>query len=552
MSKVKTNSKVGKIFIWAILGCFTALMLYAVLSQVIGQPAHGLSYKSYTVGFWSLLGAIIILIAFFIFAVVRAPRFARPSFKVLLGLLVIGAIVTEIILAHALMSHGHAWDVGTIDIIARHYVSSGTTEIPNSWEQFYLAKYPNNVFVTMLIVGAYNLVHLFGNTSFTLSSQLLNSVALLATVFLVMFVAHKLYGRRAALMAFGFGYLLIILSAYTPITYTDTIGAFFVSLSVFCAVMMSHADGHRHLIWGWGIALGLALMLGYLIKPTILIILIALTLVFSVKHFSREIFKKQYFCAGGAVVAGLLIGCLGFRLTWRALPNFAHYNSAQTDKYEITQWQFLAMGSFRGLAPYTDCKSGSFCFDFVDYMQSGAVAVDTIQERKIYSQELWQSNVAQDFPIGWINLMLRKVALAYSDGSFGVWSEGTGLNSDIEFYNDNLLDQKIRESMGPTGQYLRHYKTFLQAVWLALLVIIIAGAIVAWRRPKWRLDLWRNVFALSVLGLTAFLMLFESRARYLFLFLPIFILLGTGSLRILAHEFKSSRLARRLNLKFLQ
>lgn len=65
------------------------------------------------------------------------------------------------------------------------------------------------------------------------------------------------------------------------------------------------------------------------------------------------------------------------------------------------------------------------------------------------------------------------------------------------------------------------FAPLFQVLWLFVLVGCVL--IVLGRRPLKA----ETVIAFTLLMLSAFLMLFEARARYLFLYLPFFIILGT-------------------------
>ena len=88
------------------------------------------------------------------------------------------------------------------------------------------------------------------------------------------------------------------------------------------------------------------------------------------------------------------------------------------------------------------------------------------------------------------------------------------------------MDTWVRSYMGPNGMYLAKFRAVQHGVWLALLVMIMLGSILAVRRQEH--GYFAYVFGISLILITLFLMIFEARARYLFLYVPVFILLAVS------------------------
>lgn len=76
------------------------------------------------------------------------------------------------------------------------------------------------------------------------------------------------------------------------------------------------------------------------------------------------------------------------------------------------------------------------------------------------------------------------------------------------------------------GEYYKYFESYLQSIWLLILFISIFSIFKI-----------RNhellVIHLTIIGITLFLLLFEARARYLFLYSPYYLLLfviGTANI----------------------
>lgn len=136
--------------------------------------------------------------------------------------------------------------------------------------------------------------------------------------------------------------------------------------------------------------------------------------------------------------------------------------------------------------------------------------------------------------------MQKKALSIFNDGTFAWGFEG-------EFYRevfptDNKLSLFLR-SFVYNGNYEmeagNHYhiiKTVQQTVWIACLILMVIKAISSRKNDE---DDY-SVMYLSLLGLFLFVMLFEARARYLYTYIPIFIMVGSLGLLDLIDFIKQS------------
>lgn len=527
MNGSKTKAIVS-VFLWAMPLTFLMLTGYALIGQF--PPFSDKGIFGIPVGLTAFIAVIMIVSIF----VLQKPFFVKNNiFWIIVAALVFGIVSSAYLVGHALFSSGHAWDAGVVEMLARHYIDYGTTDLPdNFWEDNYLTKYSNNVAITLLLTIVFKLSQIVGLGYFGAVSQLLNSLCLVAAVFLTAYSAYRLFGRRALSLTLIFGYLLVILSPFAAVTYSDTIGAFVVALLIAIVVIASRSKATRRSLLL--VLFGSVLCFGILIKPNIIFIIISLAVVvilYILKNQNNTISIKQYLILPGSIILGFMIFLLSYNLVLNNMPGFAKYSPAEYERYHTPIEHFLGMGSLRGLEPYSYCTSGGYCADMVDWVYSSN-GLATVNERKNYGLSLWKSSVETDFPFGYSGLVLNKLSVMFSDGSFGVWQEGAGLNDKINFKNQSSLDQWIREFMGPTGSHLGGFRSLLNMVWLALVIIIVVGTLVLFFRRRVGRSFWLDAFMTIIIMQVVFLMVFESRPRYLFLYLPVFILLAVGLLSV--------------------
>ena len=126
---------------------------------------------------------------------------------------------------------------------------------------------------------------------------------------------------------------------------------------------------------------------------------------------------------------------------------------------------------------------------------------------------------------GYIRLLTVKNIATYNDGTFGWGKEGTFY---LEVPEDNRTVTKALRSFYYTNEQGTHYLVFAtaeQILWLFMLICICFCVL-----PFKTKGGAENLIALSLLGVSMFLLIFECRARYLFVFSPLFVILATVGL----------------------
>ncbi|NCU34009.1 hypothetical protein EOM27_01635 [Candidatus Saccharibacteria bacterium] len=488
--------------------------------------------------------ASILLISFYYMILnFKIPKIIIKNRKNILISMTIIMFIAQLVVGISLYSRGHSWDVSVVEMLAQNYVDNGTTEVSEDlWEHGYLNRYDNNTPITLLITSILKVGQLIGASGHLLL-YMTNGFLLFSSSAIVLYIVYKKFGGRYSVVAYSILFPLLTISPYVAIFYTDTVGIFFVSLIMLCIFKVSQANSSKHKK-GWLIFLGLCAAIGLLIKPTVFIVMIALILSLIVVATTKS--NKYNFKDIMWVSIPFILVLLFYNVTLWGLPNFAKYSQEEINAERVSFIHYLGMGSLRGLSPHENCKTGSYCVSYTDWIISDE-GPKTSEGKKEYSLNLWKESVLTDFPTGYLGFMIYKIRLTFGDGSFGVWGEGSNRNEYIEFRFDDTLSRTIRNYLGPFGAYLDKTKLAWQIIWLTTLILMVFLPISAITR-NFKLTKKANLTLLPILlftfvGLIAYQMLFESRARYIFLYIPVFVLIAMGGLYCLNELIKKSLLA---------
>ena len=173
---------------------------------------------------------------------------------------------------------------------------------------------------------------------------------------------------------------------------------------------------------------------------------------------------------------------------------------------------FLAMGTYDSAQDSPVRRYGAYHQAQVD---ATAAIADPDQRRQVLrdtvSEQVGGRGLAQN-----VRFFALKTAWVWGDGTF--WAQGEGPDSTRASYHDGLLGSLAQVTRAP-GDHYPIKASAVQGLWLALLTTLVVGLLRAGRCAT------ITALALSLGGLTGYLMAFEARPRYLIALLPVIITL---------------------------
>lgn len=414
------------------------------------------------------------------------------------------------------------WDVG----IVRGIVLSEDSlleNLPND-SRLYLLHFPNNHLLIAILraVGKASCKFL-PTLNPAASFAVLSSVCVCASVFVCSRAVLRLYkSNTMSLASHALGIALVGLSPWHMIPYTDTLSLPFVAGMAYAAVRMTRDRQAR-----WWLLCGALGYLAYRMKASAIFLLGTIVLAAVINLASRvkedgpdrnarmrRIVRPLGGLAVGLLssylVATLAIGTLG-------LP-------ADAKNYSYPVEYFLVFG-----------LSETGKWNTADY-QLAAEQPDretlTQVERSLALQRI------KDYgPIGFARHSLEKLMRTYNDGTFAWGLEGGFYHTTRE--TTGAIADALRSFYYNNGTLFPVFCAFAQAIWLFVLIGIPAGLIYIIGRGLSREDAAViAALASSLVLLTLYLVVFETRARYLLHYAPVFVFLTTWGYSMLASRVR--------------
>ena len=402
------------------------------------------------------------------------------------------------------------------------------TNIGDTTQIEYFSRYPNQLFLYGAFTGFAHFLQALGISNYYLGLICLSSLSVAACVPMTAYIAKRMAGHAVGYGAFVLSAVMCGLSPWIMVPYSDTFGMFFTVFILWCYVCLdkqvqnqdeqtsalagvhvnAHIDARTCCRW---FLMGLAVVIGYAIKPTVIFVFVAIVVIELIQWLAS--FASRGSCGSRdprdlrktatAIVACAFGVVLAFALT--SLVKNSTYDVDENAAFSATH--FLMMGA-------NSVSGGVWSVSDVELSD----AANTPEERSRANLAEFKNRVmAMDLPQA--NLfLLKKLLTNFADGTFAWEIEG-------DFYTQIIgTNQAVLNFYGISPDASLDNNTFaplFQVLWLFVLVGCIL--IVLGRRPLKA----ETVIAFTLLMLSAFLMLFEARARYLFLYLPFFIILGT-------------------------
>lgn len=427
---------------------------------------------------------ILIMIIPLVFIIKKQINISDEKYKKILIILSTITFILQIFIIYNTYFYTD-WDVKTL----RNIVINNDVV-----KNYYLTKYPNNLLYVSILMF-YKSIPLIGKHYFPLlifNAFLVNISGIMASLTIKRFTNNFL-----SILGYFILLIITILSPWINIPYSDT---FAVAIPI--SIIYFYTKENKNKIDY--ILIGFLSILGYYIKPTVLIVFIGIVIIYLLDLLkSKELkIKTVKYIALGIITAYLLcnisIKLTGFKPVETTKPfNMIHY---------------LAMGQNNetyGLFNEKDVEDSNLYGNRKDINK----IVNRIKMRKI---------------LGQFRFIEIKTLLNFNDGTFSWGGEGENFYKKV-LAKKNKVSILLQDYFYKDYKYNYIFQLIVQAFWL-LVLLLIPLAVYKEQKEK------NTLLYLSIIGIILFLTLFECRARYLYCYSPVFITLAMIGLNNLKNK----------------
>lgn len=151
-----------------------------------------------------------------------------------------------------------------------------------------------------------------------------------------------------------------------------------------------------------------------------------------------------------------------------------------------------------------------------------SISCKTKKERMKVNMEVALGRIKNMGPKGYFKFLSKKMLTNYDDGTFGWGAEGDFYSKVPELQNRSVAPG-LRSFYYNDGKYHIIYSTIVHGIWVLTVVGCWIQMLIAVFKKNSENNVYR-VMSLALVGITIFELLFEARARYLYIYVPIYIL----------------------------
>ena len=421
------------------------------------------------------------------------------------------------------------WDIDIVLKNIEYIMTNNTDKIMHG----YYSRYANNLFLTYIFLNVYKIGEVIGIQNGYFLLLFIQSIMFSVGGFLIYKIADIYFKEKYKIYSIctWIIYMLIVgLSPHIVLTYSDGIGMF---LSLILTYIIFKLEDKDKLLQKSSISRIILILLftnlsvlGYYIKPQIIIISIAYVII-KIVHISyltymviknknedrengrrvrKERIKKEIIYYIILSILIIITGCIIYTYIRKA-NNSMGINVDKEKRFNITHYAMLGWN--------TESKG---VFTIKDENFSGKY--EKLKDREKANIEELKKRISEMGIGGVINQIARKTLTNYNDGTFSGVATFVYIRDEYRISGlDNNLSEFLKNVYYERGKYNQIYTQIMQCLWISILIFNMFS----YNDSKSRKI---AIIILALIGLFLFETIFEARSRYIFVYVPLYIFAG--------------------------
>lgn len=474
--------------IYVLIACaFIKLMLDIVLQDFVGRTMGNILWRMVQ---WLLIGVVF---AFLYYGIYKKRAFFERYANVIVLIYIVILLFVQVMMGDELRVVPK-YDFSAIYHGALDWLVTG------AFERFhdYYYYYPNNLGAMSFLMLCFQMASKLGINDYYFVGIVVNSLMSLIMVWFTYLIVKRFFSVSEAFMA------VLIYAIYPPmyllgaVFYTDELTMIFPVALILAYYIMAPKEKTLPIV-GWSLFIAVAGVIGYLLKPTVLIVWIAMVcLLFLARKWKHLV----------AVVACFVVifGVFNYGFDSYIYSNHLDKEKAQMLNTPTETWVLMGLNENPGFSP-----------EDTEFSRSIA---DPAERKEIVRQEI-VNRIKTYGVIGIINHLEKKGVMVFGDGTFEL---------SYTFLFGFESDTKLEKSITLLGENYPIYWEVCSAIWYVILFYGMCAMVCdAWWAVKGKtVDLRNLIISLSVFGLLCFLLMWEVHSRYSVNYFSCFVILAAN------------------------
>ncbi len=395
------------------------------------------------------------------------------------------------------------WDFGVLYNNALSYVRHEAIGYIEYFEYC-----PNNILIYLFYILVLKVSQFIPGIGALNLLGILNILFIELSCYFTYLIAKKIYNERIAVTVLFVLLFLSPLFLYNPIIYTDTTTLFIPVFLIYLFLREQEAEGKAKFFYL--VLFAFMAYVGYKLKMSCFIMVIALLLHFFLNSKWKDLGK--YFVTLGIV----FISCTFLFQAFILNNSKFHFQDNGVGNLPFTH--YVMMGLEDNSRDYPNRMTyGGYVEEDVNFTKS----IPSDQRASKNIEEI-KRRLSTYTPFEYIQYLGKKIANTWGDGTYF---------APIKLSRSPLKTSYLHEFVLPSGSYFNVYLNISQAIQFALLFLLLISV---WLQ---RNDRSKTYLYTSIFGLFLFLLIWETRSRYIVNYIPIFVLALLGTFQ---HIFRES------------
>lgn len=377
------------------------------------------------------------------------------------------------------------WDIQFVYKEAESLAQTGYSDVG------YLSFYDNNLGTTIFLALIYSIGKFFGITNYAIVGYIANIVMIDLSAYFLYKICKKLYGSAAAIVSLILFTLMGPVYTFTTSVYSDTLSIVFPPMLfyIYLCIKDSTTTAKRIFLF---IFMTILSCIGYVIKPTAVFVVIAI-IIANILYLKFN--RKKVLYVVTAICLAIFLNIVGINIINHS--NMFAYQFPGDNRLDKLYFFNMSMNE----------KGG---YNETDLYLVRSVPVDV---QNIFVKNLIGEKIDKLGLYGLIKFFVNKANWTWGDGTYFAFCEGSYI-----FENQTSFP---RQFFAPGGKYFDIYAVYAQSIHLLILFCFIVPLFVANKEEKENIDIVRY----TIMGLLLFLLMWETRSRYILNNMPLFLIL---------------------------
>lgn len=467
---------------------FLIVFAYIFLNTILVPLNYFTNFKFISI----VLGAIIILIGLSV-TNRYLLKLNSKSLKIISVLSFIGLIGMQLFFAY-FFKVNPTWDFGEV-----YYEAVDLSLQFRQIDPYFYLHCPNNLPILLVYTGLFKVFRFIGFVDLLTPLILVNLGVVVLSVFVMYLLIKEMYGLQRATLFSLLSLLITPFYTYTTIVYTDTLGMIFPILSLYLYAKIYKSNQYD---WDKIIMLGVVLGVGALLKTHAAIVLVAILI-----HYLMTS-KPRYIKSSLTMLLPVILVLISYQIITKPLIPIS---SAEVG-FPKTHWIMMGL---KGNGGFDDEDT-----NMTRFLKDSGYSNNQIQKEHL---RIMKERLTEYGGRGFLEHLNNKLNFTWSDGTY--------------FAPEKLKREPLTENSYQDyifGDKNEAYLYFSQMVHVAIQFLVVVSAIAIVKKK----DSFENVATISLFGVILFLLIWETRSRYLMIYLPVIVFLASHGFEILFECFE--------------